>query len=171
MVRVADTQELRVWFVFSGVESIGSMKSQVDIFVDRGLEMAFLACADMVHNAIIEDLNAEIAFIQESAEISDYYSNSDVGQYDSLYSDDDDVWRITNKIADAVQQEIDDQVSSLPDELYSLLDTVDASYYEESVAEELARHEDADAMNAYSPAYSYTNSVINSQIDELFKNL
>lgn len=81
------------------------------------------------------------------------------------------VWRITNKIADAVQQEIDDQVSSLPDELYSLLDTVDASYYEESVAEELARYEDADAMNAYSPAYSYTNSVINSQIDELFKNL
>ncbi len=36
-------------------------------------------------------INAEIAFIQESAEISDYYSNSDVGQYNSLYSDDDDV--------------------------------------------------------------------------------
>ena len=124
-----------------------------------------------LNDAIIEDLNAEIAFIQESAEISDYYSNSDVGQYDSLYSDDDDVWRITNKIADAVQQEIDDQVSSLPDELYSLLDTVDASYYEESVAEELARYEDADAMNACFPAYSYTNSVIDSQIDELFKNL
>lgn len=49
LVRVADTQELRVWFVFSGVGSIGSMKSQVDIFVDRGLVMAFLACTDMVH--------------------------------------------------------------------------------------------------------------------------
>lgn len=148
------------------------VKSQLcSMLYPRALTLLDQHHINALNDAITEDLNAEIAFIQESAEISDYYSNSDVGQYDSLYPDDDDVWRITNKIADAVQQEIDDQVSSLPDELYSLLDTVDASYYEESVAEELARHEDADAMNAYSPAYSYTNSVINSQIDELFKNL
>lgn len=128
------------------------VKSQLcSMLYPRALTLLDQHHINALNDAIIEDLNAEIAFIQESAEISDYYSNSDVGQYDSLYSDDDDVWRITNKIADAVQQEIDDQVSSLPDELYSLLDTVDASYYEESVAEELARYEDADAMNACFP--------------------
>ena len=60
MVRVADKQELRIWFVFSGVGSIGSMKSQVDIFVDRGLEMAFLACADMVHKSVLLGNSNEI---------------------------------------------------------------------------------------------------------------
>ena len=60
MARVADMQELRVWFVFSGVGGIGSMKSQVDIFVDRGLEMAFLACTDMVHKSVLLGNSNEI---------------------------------------------------------------------------------------------------------------
>ena len=36
------------------------MKSQVDIFVDRGLEMAFLACTDMVHKSVLLGNSNEI---------------------------------------------------------------------------------------------------------------
>ena len=140
------------------------------LFYDSALSKLDQSHLDALTNVIIDDLDAEIDFIQDSADVSDYCENS-IDDYDDSSYLDDSAWDIANEIADAVQQDIYNQTSVLPQELQSRLSTVDAYNYENAVADELARYEDAEAMDVFLSTNNYANSIANSQIDKLFKNL
>ncbi len=140
------------------------------LFYNRALSMLDQSHLNALTDAIVDDLNAEIDFIQDSADISDHFEIGAVDYDESSYPD-DTVWDIANKIADSIQQDIDNQTSSLPYEIQSQLNTIDPTYYEDAVANELEQSEESDAMDVFPPSYSYKSSITNYQIDELFETL
>lgn len=148
------------------------IKSQVcALFYDKALSKLDQSHWDTLEDVIIDNLDAEIEFIQESATVDDYCV-IDASDYDDLsYLDEDTVWEIANDLADAVQQDIDEQIFDLPQELQSQLRTVDAYYYQDEVKNTLKQLTEPEDEEKTSPIQKPIHSNTDNLIDELFREL
>lgn len=164
--------------ILNASDGLGIKSQLCSLFFTKARTMLDQTHMKALSDVIIDNLDAEIDYIEDSTDISMYCDSSST-YFTSSYEDyDDEIWEISYTIAHDVQSDIDNQTSILPDDLKSQLKMVDISDFEDAVSNELARYEQTNAMEILPTTHNYARSGIESEsldidsrIDTLFKNL